>query len=433
MNWYDRARYGIISTYTYGGAANPQTIDSIGDTSADVGALAAAFDVDRFASDAEKFGAEYVVFTAWHYAMYVLYPSAVMATWLTDHASERDLIADLIAALAPRGIRLMLYIHPSDGHDLTASEQTATGWNDATGDYATWVSFINALVTELGQRYGTGIDGYWVDAISNDRLYPHKVALRASLLAGNPARVLVGNIATDDPSNSYTSDLMDRCSREYYWQGEGVPGGRPASIEDWTPSYNQTCTLAVDTAWWAIRPKTGADATSATPAQLARYSVLQAGCNIRGGGILWGAGPYSGSDVSIWEPDVEATLTATAASLAPLAASLRGVLPSRSYATPNTVTLTTLDAFVATMSADRSTEYIHVLNPPTGGLTLPAPVGWTRAFTGAVNLGSGRPVALEANPGGGYVCTLDPADTWSPVDTVIALARAVPNTGLVDL
>ena len=74
--------------------------------------------------------AQYVQFTAWHANMNALYPSKVLQRRLPGHCSRRDVIADLIRAVRAKNIRLILYIHPSDGHDFSRADQDRVGWND---------------------------------------------------------------------------------------------------------------------------------------------------------------------------------------------------------------------------------------------------------------------------------------------------------------
>ncbi len=96
-----------------------------------LGELADNFDADDLAKTAASMGVQYVIFTTWHANMNVLYPSKVMKKWLPGHCTERDVIRDLISALKARKIKLILYVHPSDGHDFTKEDQERSGWADA--------------------------------------------------------------------------------------------------------------------------------------------------------------------------------------------------------------------------------------------------------------------------------------------------------------
>lgn len=424
--WYTKAKYGLMSHYTFGGAAFPQTCYANGTVPASVSELAAAFDANKYATACASFGIEYVVFTAFHYAMHVLYPSTVMNSYVTGHASDRDLIADLISALKPYGIKFVLYIHPLDGVDLQPEEQTATGWGNSTNNYAAWNTFINSLIVEMGLRYGTDVAGYWVDQAVNPLFSTYfsteaqAKALRASMLAGNPARVLIGNRGDDTQTWGYgpASVVFDYRSREY--------NPAPSSIGDWVASFNGSAALATNTGeWWAKVPR-GTPSFRYAAVDFFRYVVLQAATNnFQGGGIMLNASPYAGSDGgSMFEDGVEAGMQEIAGYIAGISDSLKNVVPSPSLAASNAVTINNLPTpgYIATTSPDLTAEYIHVLKPPSGSLTISAPADEV-IFDSAVNLSSGQPVTLSKNADGTYTITLSPSDSWGSVDTVIRLTR----------
>ena len=55
--------------------------------------------------------------------MNTLYPSRVWGKVFPNKIAKRDLIGDLADALKAKSIPLVLYVHPDDRHDLTATEQ----------------------------------------------------------------------------------------------------------------------------------------------------------------------------------------------------------------------------------------------------------------------------------------------------------------------
>ena len=124
-NWYDKSRYGLFVHYVPGLSIYPA-----GGSSSDINLVANSFDAKQLATDAQAFGVEYVVFTVMHYRMRPLYPSVVTEKWRPGNSSTRDCIRDLINKLKPKGIKLMLYIHSTDGYDFTAADQLATGFNE---------------------------------------------------------------------------------------------------------------------------------------------------------------------------------------------------------------------------------------------------------------------------------------------------------------
>jgi hypothetical protein len=420
-DWFDTARFGFFSHYTYGSATFGQTIYPNGTRPGSVASLAADFNVAGFVADMQAFGVEYVTLTAWHYAMNTLYPSAVMDSYRPGHSATRDVIQELIDAFAGTGIKFVPYIHLTDGHDMSAGDQTATGWDDATNGYKAWNDFINALLVEFNLRYGKAVDGLWIDMVFEsyfqDRI--DKARLRHTLLKGNPSRVIIGNGRYDNVAPSIGGGSIDYASQEYY--------PYPASINDWVASDNQTVPIATNTAtWWSSRISTGADATFTTAANMFRFLVLDLAVNRKGGGIAYNAGPYAGA-AELWEPGVHAAMTSLYADhITPVVSSIKGTKASERFPKTNTATLTNIGTpgWVATTKLDDSKEYVHVLNAPPSGtsITLPTPAGGA-FFPVAKRLSSGAAAGIAQGPSG-VTLTLPGGDTWSTTDTVFELTSA---------
>ena len=419
--WFDTARYGFFSHYTYGSPTFKQTIYPGGTVPGSVSSLAADFNVAQFVADVQGFGAEYVTFTAWHYAMNLLYPSAVMNTYRPGHSASRDVIQELIDAFAPTGIRFVPYIHLTDGHDMNAADQAATGWNDATGGYKAWNDFIVKLLLEFNLRYGKSVAGMWVDMVFDEPFQTKmdKPRLRKALLKGNPSRVIIGNGRYDNVAPSIGGGAIDYASQEYY--------PYPPSINDWVASDNQIVPLASNTGiWWATRLSTGASAIVAPTADLFRFAVLDIAVNRKGGGIAYNAGPYAGAG-QLWEPGVKEAFTALWSTyIMPVKASLIGTKASARFPKTNTATLNNIGTpgWVATTKLDDTKEYIHVLNPPTSGtsITLPLSVGGAY-FPTARLLATGIEAGVTHTPTA-VTLTLPSGGSWDAVDTVVELTPA---------
>ncbi|QGQ98682.1 hypothetical protein EHS13_29260 [Paenibacillus psychroresistens] len=422
-NWYTQSHYGLFSHFTYGSSSFNQTIYPNGTIPLNLNELGNNFNATQFAADVNSFGVDYVTLTGWHYAMNALYPSAKMNLWRgAGHASSHDVIQDLINALQPYGIELALYIHVTDGHDFTVADQTATGWNDSSNGYLVWNNFINDVVTEMGNRYGTGIAGYWIDMVFDGPFQTKidKPRLRTSLLAGNSNRIIVGNGSTGDAANSQGGGTTDYTAREYY--------GQPADINTWTATYNQTATvMTTDGQWWASTP-TGTNQMKNTAENMFRFTVLEAGVNQNGGGMLWNAGNYAGFGV-LWPDGVKTGLQTLGGYINAVGASLKNVFPSTSYARSSGTTLNSLpNGIVATKATNNLIEYIHVLNPPVGKvLTLPAPSDG-KTFSTPTILKNGHAVAITQNATN-VTLTLGAADNWDSLDTVIRMVASGGSTG----
>jgi len=397
-NWYEKSRYGLFVHYVPGLSVYPK-----GGTTSDINTVANKFDAKQLADDAHAFGMEYVIFTVMHYRMRPLYPSAVTEKWRPGNSSTRDCIRDLINELKPKGIKLMLYVHTTDGYDFTATDQLATGYNvDSIHHYPIWNNYVNELMTEIGARYGTDIDGLWQDMCMSKE-YKNmidKPRLRASMLTGDPNRVLVGNGST-------MVDGMDYTSKEYYPSGP---------MTTWRTYAYQIATV-VGGSWWAAIAQ-GQKAARLTPQQLYRFTVLQSAVT-NDGGMAWDAGTYIGGG---WEDGVKNMFIGCGNYMKQVETTIKGTLPSTSYITAVGKTLATINnGIVATKSPDDKYEYIHVLYPPKGNtLTLPAPSD-SKKFGEAIYMNDGGSLVTISQTASNVILTMPSAIKFDTVNSVIRL------------
>jgi len=174
----------------------------------------ADFDVERFADQAASAGASFVYLTTAHSDQYLPAPIKALDAILPGRTAQRDLIGDLIAALAKRNMKLFLYYHLGPIEDPAWSNATHMWNSDSARFFANW----QAIVSEMGTRYGKGLAGWWFD----DGLYnyyyrsPDWAALDRAAKAGNPDRVVCFN----SWSSASATEFQD-----YYCGEEVVPGG----------------------------------------------------------------------------------------------------------------------------------------------------------------------------------------------------------------
>lgn len=427
---YRAMKYGLFVHYVWGGAAYTVTVNKDGSKPAGLDDVTSRFDAEGFARDAQAMGVEYVLFTAWHADMNVLYPSKVMDKWLPGHSSKRDLIGDLIKACKARAIPVMLYTHPRDGHDFTDADMAKTGWHRGEGsnpdfnkfDKAKWNDFMNEAYGELVERYGNDILGLYLDegsgAADSFRVvdYPR---LRKTITGKHPHLLMMQN----DYGNLYSADLGNK---EIYYHGEFGSGDG----EQW-PSYKIPISVVTGSIFWASVPEgqsppvPGNDPNGPkpwghyTPESMFRYTVLQAGANTDGGGTLWAAGPYPNGG---WESGVFERMKKTGELIKSIERSIKNTYPSTSYRTAPGTKIADLAWGVATRSTDDRIEYLHILKPPANGsntLTLPPPADGKK-FAKAVLLEGTTPVSMKQDADG-LMLTLPAGTAWNPLNTVIAL------------
>lgn len=123
-----------------------------------------------YAESAALAGARYAVITMMQGTKFMLAPNAVYDTFTGyapgDACATRDLVLDLYAALAPRGIRLMLY-WTGDGPHMDQQAISGLGWPEATTSRADVPELFaqrwGAVLQEYAERYGDKVAGWWVD------------------------------------------------------------------------------------------------------------------------------------------------------------------------------------------------------------------------------------------------------------------------------
>lgn len=424
------------------------TVDRSGAVVDDIDALADRFDAPQFAQDMRDFGAEYVIFTVWHFNAVTLYPSAVNKRWRDDRRaspgfksySNRDLIADLAAELLHYNIDLHLYCHPVDGHDFTAEDQELAGWNDcggnANGDHSRWNQFQNELYDELCRRYAGTIKGLWFDGMYGHKNHPmiDQWRFRKTLLACDPGLILVANMGDERstgilakfPAADYGAwELNADVTGKFLGFGSVNPEADNSNAATWPVTRQQTAMIIAPDTWWASK----IDANTPMPhsrEELFRYIVLQASISVSGGVALSaGCFPDHGN---IWESSVKEDLTyMNKTYLAPIAKSVKGTVPGKAYVTPEKSWLQNMAWGVSTESPDGSIVYLHIMKPPAESRTLhigPTADGSELGGEAVVlNYDGSTSTAEFTKTGVGYDITLPLGRDWHDLDTVVQVQR----------
>lgn len=199
--WFQNARYGMMVHWT------KQSMPLTGDPKSYDQAVA-DFDVEAFADAMKSTGAGFVVVTTSHAMQYFPAPIKALDAIIPGRTAARDLPADLAAALNKRGLKLFLYFH------LGASDDP--DWLKASGFWETNTSkfFSNwkAIVSEVGERYGDKLAGWWFDDGATNYYYRSAPweSLAKAAKTGNPQR-LVGINAWElcNPT-----EFQDYCTNE---------------------------------------------------------------------------------------------------------------------------------------------------------------------------------------------------------------------------
>lgn len=394
--YFANARVGLFTHYTYPtytteknyGGTQYSPSDSRKASSAEE--AAAMLDGDKFAAAAHDLGAEYVVFTVCHAGFNLLYPSELMRPLCPKKCTEgSDAVQKLIDGLSKYDIPLVLYMPPNDECDLTEEEQKVLGWfEDPEGKAA----FLTKLISEIYERYGNKIAGFWFDQ------YGPKKEVCDHVRACNPDAVIFVN--TGKTANENQHPNSDFLVSEYY-------GSIESCDSDTLPVHYSQVNRQIGN-WWAAGGKAPTDARN-----LYRYTVRtiavegQYNC-----GIAWSCGPYIDQS---WEDGVRDLLTELG-DMIRAHDGIYGTVPGRSYVEKPNAVLEKDMWGVSTESPDGKTVYLHVLNRPADGILRLPEAADGKVFREAWYKGEKLELTRTAN---GYAVTLPDEDDG--VDTVIRL------------
>jgi hypothetical protein len=392
MSAYQDMHSGIFMHYIYVGKPYKwgATVWADGSEVKSLDELADNLDVEDLAELAAAARAQYVIFTVFHANMNVLFPSNVMNQYLPGHTSQRDAIGNLIQALKTKNIRTVLYFHPSDANDLSSEDKERVGGNDAL-PRTRWNQFVNELMSEVLERYGKDISGFFIDGGLPE--YLNVARLRTTIKNYDAGLWIIQN-------GGLSPSLADFAARE-----DQVKYPFPATT--WLQAQ------IITHSWWSQKEGN----VVYNPEFAYRYTILQAAVTNRlGGGVAWSFGPYPGGQ---WEHGVRAFCEELGVLLDKAGTSLFETSPGTAYITQDEQGLIET-SYVATESKDGAITYLHILSPPDGQtLKLPPPANG-KTFRTAQLFGNGHEVDLVQNTSG-ITLTLKATDQWDYLDTIIIL------------
>lgn len=214
----------------------------------------AGFDVDRYVEQVVESGAGFVILTLGQNSGYLLSPNAtydrIAGLQPGERASTRDLPLEIADALAPHGIKLILYVpanppskaHLEDGDnainrafdypvEVAPSQETQAKWQ--------------AVIREWSDRYGEKLAGWWFDGMWFQEAYDDLTlpcnwySLAGAAKSGNPSRIVAfnGGIFRDRLVNSRLEDYTAGETNEI---GPLPPNGRWADEREGVQWFHWT-------------------------------------------------------------------------------------------------------------------------------------------------------------------------------------------------
>jgi hypothetical protein len=231
--WMRTARWGVMSHYLADWRARA---DHEPAGIAHWNALIDHFEVEGLADQLASVGAGWYLISLGQNSGYYLSPNATYdrLTGLSpSKLSRRDLVADLAAALAQRGIKLLVYL-PSGAPAGDHAACAALGWENGAHRNAEFQRHWEAIIAEWSHRWGRSIAGWWFDGCYwPNAMYrtddpPNFSSFAAAARAGNAAGAVAFNPGVYDrplsltPHEDYLAGEIDQPER---WTPKRIANG----------------------------------------------------------------------------------------------------------------------------------------------------------------------------------------------------------------
>ncbi len=154
--WFKDAGYGLMFQWT--NRATPRH-GEVKDWEAKVN----DFDLDGFIELVDDSGASYVIWSITWGQQYISAPVKSLDRLIAGRTTSRDLLGEMADRLHEKGVRLIFYYHY--GYECYHSRDM--DWLQAAGglkpDKTELFTNVQSILSELGDRYGAKLDGWWFD------------------------------------------------------------------------------------------------------------------------------------------------------------------------------------------------------------------------------------------------------------------------------
>lgn len=259
-DWFRQARWGLLTHYLADSASNLKPIDLTPD---DWNRRIDAFDVDGLARQLAEHRVPYFFITIGQNSGFYLSPNRTydeITGIRPSKLSRRDLIADLAQALAPHGIRLMVYLPGMAPASDAVAKAKLEGVDDAR--HTTLQRNWEAVVREWSLRWGRNVHGWWIDGPYDAPAYQHPDepnyrSFATALKAGNPDSLVAFNNGLRTPLYSMT-EYEDYTPGEIERDMTVAPGHAPdfSRLAPYERYLNgaQLHVLTIMGEWWGKGP-----------------------------------------------------------------------------------------------------------------------------------------------------------------------------------
>ncbi len=215
-DWFQEAGWGVFTHYladtvAEGAKTSPERWNALVD----------GFDVDGLAGELAAVGAKYYFITLGQNSGHYIAPNASYDRFTGIRPSKcarRDLTASLSAALARRGIRLMVYL-PAGAPDRDPTAMRALEWRLGPYPNREFQVKWEQVIAEWSHRWGTRIHGWWFDGCYWPNIMyrsaepPNFASFARAARTGNPGNIVAFNRGVIYP-------ILSMTEQEDYTAGE---------------------------------------------------------------------------------------------------------------------------------------------------------------------------------------------------------------------
>jgi hypothetical protein len=166
-DWFKNAQWGVSTRYLTDAGMSAEEWNKRVD----------AFDVPGLVKQLEAIGCRYYVITLGQNSGHFCSPNAAYDKYAgiqPSKCSKRDLVADISAALAPKGIKVMLYL-PCQAPNADPVAQKAFGLPQGAKPQPIDEAFAKKwaeVIQDWSKRYGKNVVGWWFDGVHSVKPSP---------------------------------------------------------------------------------------------------------------------------------------------------------------------------------------------------------------------------------------------------------------------
>ncbi|MEI6150256.1 MAG: alpha-L-fucosidase, partial [bacterium] len=210
-DWFKGAQWGVSTRYLTDAGMSAEEWNKRVD----------AFDVPGLVKQLEATGCRYYVITLGQNSGHFCSPNAAYDKYAgiqPSKCSKRDLVKDIHAALAPKGIKLMLYL-PCQAPNADPVAQKGFGLPQGAKDQPIDEAFAKKwaeVIQEWSKRYGTNVVGWWFDGGWHSHGFNEAIArsYADAVRSGNPDSIATFNsgvgMRKGTDTEDYTAGEIDR-------------------------------------------------------------------------------------------------------------------------------------------------------------------------------------------------------------------------------